>query len=193
MRAHTPPSLPALLDVSDDVLSRARNIRILGLDVDGVMTNGEIIYTEQGDELKIFNAKDGLGLRLAVKAGLRVTIITGRRSALVERRGQELGIAPIFQGVRDKRLQMQALLDETDFDWSNVCYVGDDLPDLGVMQASGLACCPSDAVSDVQRICHWVAPLPGGRGAIRTITDLILYAQGISPHALLEQPGDNRQ
>ncbi|MDX2084874.1 MAG: HAD hydrolase family protein [Candidatus Melainabacteria bacterium] len=173
----TLPDLPAWMDYAPHLLEKARAIRLLAMDVDGVLTCGEIIYASDGQELKVFNVKDGLGLRLLRESGIQTAIITGRRSVITERRGEELGVDYIHQGVKDKHSLLEAILSEHQWTWPQVAYMGDDLPDLSVLKSVGLACCPSDAAPEVQSVCHLISRYPGGRGAIRELTDLLLYSQ----------------
>ncbi|MEB3246068.1 MAG: hypothetical protein VKJ06_08810 [Vampirovibrionales bacterium] len=159
----------------------ASRIAAVALDVDGVLTGGEIILTPDGDELKFFNAKDGHGIRMLLKAGIAVAWITGRSSACNLRRAQDLGVTAVFQNTRDKletlKGWLQSLGLDPEADLARVAYMGDDLPDLSVLNAVGLPSCPADAVSAVKAACTWVAPLPGGHGAVRALSDEILAAQ----------------
>lgn len=152
-------------------------IKLVGFDVDGVLTGGEIIYTDSGQELKIFNAKDGQGINLLNKQGFITAIITARDSFVVEKRAQDLKIPEVHQGIKNKFQVIQYLIGKYKFDLSEVAYVGDDLPDICVLEKVGLACCPADAVEQVKRICHFVSSKEGGKGAVREITDLIVSAK----------------
>lgn len=162
---------------SPDLLARAAQIKLLATDIDGVLTHGEIIYTAGGDELKIFNAKDGLGLWLARQQGILTAMITGRTSSINERRAEELGVHYLFQGIKDKLPVLQQILEENQWTLEQVAYMGDDLPDLPVLQAVGLAACPADAISPVLAASHLVSQHEGGHGAMRELTDLLLAAR----------------
>jgi 3-deoxy-D-manno-octulosonate 8-phosphate phosphatase (KDO 8-P phosphatase) len=163
---------------------RARAVELLVLDVDGVLTDGGLFYGPQGEALKRFDVKDGHGLVLAHLTGLRAAVLTARRSAIVEKRALELWLSPVSQGTRDKRAGLAALLEEAKVPASRAGYVGDDVNDLPPMSEVALACCPSDAVSEVRKIAHYVASARGGHGAVREIVELILKAQGRWEQAL---------
>jgi 3-deoxy-D-manno-octulosonate 8-phosphate phosphatase (KDO 8-P phosphatase) len=166
-----------LLTISDTVLEEARAIRLLAMDIDGVLTNGEIIYTEDGQETKIFNVKDGHGIAMLVHVGFQVALITGRNSPINQRRVDELKIQHLYQGVKTKLPVLEKLLGELGFGLSEVLYMGDDTPDIPVLEAVGLAICPADAVDDVKRVCHYTTKASGGRGAVREVADLLLMVQ----------------
>jgi len=163
------------------LLAKASGIKLLAMDVDGVLTTGEIVYATRGgdavEEIKVFNAKDGLGLSQVIHAGIETAIITGRQSAINVHRVQELGIHHLFQGVKQKLPVLEALLAERGWTLAQGAYIGDDLPDLPVLEAVGLPCCPADAVAEVQAVCTLVTQQPGGRGAVRELTDLLLRAR----------------
>ena len=159
------------IDNLEDKLSR---IKLFAFDVDGVLTNGEIIYSENGEELKIFNAKDGQGINLLVKGGFITAIITARESSVVSRRAQDLGIAEVFQGAKNKFEIIKSLMEKYNLDLSEIAYVGDDLPDICALERVGLAFCPFDAVEEVKQICHFISAKEGGKGAVRQITDFLL-------------------
>ena len=166
---------------------KAEDIQLLVLDVDGVLTDGSLLYgAGNQDEIKSFNIKDGLGIKLLQKSGIEVAIITGRVSAAVERRAAELSIATLVQGREDKGVALQALLDERALPASRVAYMGDDLPDLSALKLAGLAACPNDAATPVQDMADWIAPLSGGRGAVRALADFLLASQGLLPLRLSE-------
>jgi 3-deoxy-D-manno-octulosonate 8-phosphate phosphatase (KDO 8-P phosphatase) len=167
-----------------DTLRRARDIELLVLDVDGVLTDGGLYYGPQGEALKRFDVKDGHGLVLARLAGLRAAILSARRSAIVEARGKELGINPICQGMKDKSLGLEELLGQARVDATCVCYMGDDVNDLCVMRAVRLCACPADARPEVRRIAHYVTRAAGGRGAVREIVELLLKAQDRWPASI---------
>ena len=161
---------------------KAEAIKLVVLDVDGVMTDGTLTYGGAVEsEWKSFNVKDGLGIKLLQRQGIKVAIITGRLSEAVERRAQELEIKMLVQGRDDKGAALRELLDSMALDYSTVAYMGDDLPDLAALRLAGLATCPCDATEAVLKLADWVAPVAGGRGAVRALCDFILTAQGHLP------------
>ena len=147
------------------------NLQLLALDVDGVLSDGRLYYTDQGEEFKSFNIRDGLGIKLLQRAGITVAIITGRTSAMVAKRAAELGIAHVIQGREDKLEALQDLCQNLQIDLSNVAYMGDDLPDRKAIMAVGLGATVADAASDVAAIADWQSKLPGGQGAVRELTE----------------------
>lgn len=155
-----------------------RQIKLLLLDVDGVMTDGRIIYDNDGGETKAFDVKDGHGLKLVQRAGIQVGIITGRQSAIVARRAAELGIDLVYQGAKDKRLPFAEILDKLALTPAEVAYVGDDIVDLPVMRQVGFAATVADAMDDVKPFAHLVTRRKGGRGAVREICDYLLQESG---------------
>ncbi len=161
-----------------DLQARARGVELLVLDVDGVLTDGGLYYGPQGEALKRFHVQDGHGIALARKAGLQVAILTARTSQIVERRAGELGIAPVFQGRKDKVAGFEALLAETGLGADRVAYMGDDLNDLGVLARVRLSACPADACPEVCERAHVVVSTAGGSGAVRELIEFILKAQG---------------
>jgi 3-deoxy-D-manno-octulosonate 8-phosphate phosphatase (KDO 8-P phosphatase) len=159
-------------------LERAAKIRLLLLDVDGVLTDGSIIYLPGGVETKAFNTKDGLGIRLLQEAGIEVGIITARSSEVVQRRADNLGITRLYQGAGAKREVYENIIDELELNHEQVAYIGDDWLDLPVMTRVGLAATVADAMPEVVETAHYVASRPGGYGAVREVCDLIIEAQG---------------
>lgn len=161
-----------------DFAERAAGIRLLVLDVDGVLTDGGIVYDSAGREIKAFSVRDGFGIRLWLEAGRQAAVITGRQSAVVAGRCRELGIATVIQGAVDKAPAFRQLLADTRLEPAAVCAMGDDLPDLPLLLASGLGAAPADADDWVRRRAHWVSSRPGGRGAVRELIEALLDAQG---------------
>lgn len=153
---------------------RARGIRLLALDVDGVMTDGSVTYSSDGHELKTFNIKDGLGIKLVQQAGIRTAIITGRQSSCVERRARELGIADLVQGREDKLTALEALCQQQGLRLDECAYMGDDLPDLRAIRAAGLGLTVADAVAQVRTSADWCSDFPGGCGAVRQACEWLL-------------------
>ena len=160
-----------------ELQARAAAIELVVMDVDGVLTDGKISYTSDGQEIKSFNVKDGLGISLGVKAGLQFGIITARQSPMVERRAAELGMQHVLQQTKTKLPAFEALAESLGLCLEQVAYIGDDLPDLPPMNRAGLACCPADAAREVREIAHIVSPYRGGEGAVRDILELILQSK----------------
>jgi 3-deoxy-D-manno-octulosonate 8-phosphate phosphatase (KDO 8-P phosphatase) len=158
--------------------AQMKQVRLVLLDVDGVLTAGEIIYDDTGRQIKIFNVKDGIGIRLLKEAGIGVGIITGRTSQALRHRCENLGIDLIFDGVFQKDKALQKISTGTGIETAAMAFVGDDLPDLPVMKQVGLAVAVGDAHKIVREQAHVVTRAPGGRGAVREISEAILKAQG---------------
>jgi 3-deoxy-D-manno-octulosonate 8-phosphate phosphatase (KDO 8-P phosphatase) len=153
-------------------------IKLLLLDVDGVLTDGRIIYDNHGNELKAFDVKDGHGLKMVQRAGIKIGIITGRSSRVVARRAEELGIEILYQGALRKLEPYRAILSDLNITDEQVAYVGDDVVDLPILQRVGFSATVADAVPEVLPLVDYVASRPGGRGAVREICDLLLRASG---------------
>jgi 3-deoxy-D-manno-octulosonate 8-phosphate phosphatase (KDO 8-P phosphatase) len=166
------------------LLERARGIRLLALDVDGVLTDGRIYFDDRGIETKAFSTRDGLGMRLLAESGVTLALITARRSEIVARRAANLGIEHVYQGRHDKLDAFNHLLSDTGLDESQACYAGDDWLDIPVLDRVGLSVTVADAHPVVRDRVHWVTGRPGGHGAVREICDLILAAQGHDGPAL---------
>ena len=152
-----------------------QNVKLLALDVDGVLTDGSISYTDDGKEIKTFNAKDGQGIAMLTKLGIKVAIITARTSSIVQKRANDLGVQYVFQGVKNKLEKLEYLKTTLGITNDEIAYMGDDLPDIPILNVVGIKACPNDAVDDVKRICNFKAAKNGGRGAVRELTDLIYY------------------
>ncbi|MGA9996817.1 MAG: HAD hydrolase family protein [Pyrinomonadaceae bacterium] len=161
-----------------DIERRAARIKLLLMDCDGVLTDGRITLTPDGDEQKSFHVRDGHGLVLLHRAGLQSGIISGRTSSLVERRARELGIKHVRQGTHDKIKDFDSLLAEANVTEAEVAFIGDDVTDVPLMQRSELAVAVADAVDETRRAAHYITRLPGGFGAVREVTEIILKAQG---------------
>lgn len=157
---------------------KAAAVKLLALDVDGVLTDGRIYYGNRGEELKAFNIKDGLGIKLLQRSGVQVAIITGRQSEIVARRAQELGIDAVVQGREDKLVALRELCGQLQLGLEQCAYMGDDLPDLGAIAAAGLGMTVADASASVHSVANWCATLPGGCGAVREACEFILRARG---------------
>lgn len=166
------------MDERDEVESRAARVRLLLLDCDGVLTDGRITPVEGREELKSFHTRDGHGLVMLHRAGLRSGIISGRRSRLVELRAADLGISFVRQGALNKVEVFESLLSEAGVEPSQAAYVGDDVVDIPLMRRCALAVAVADATEDTRAAAHYVTRLPGGFGAVREVCELILKAQG---------------
>jgi 3-deoxy-D-manno-octulosonate 8-phosphate phosphatase (KDO 8-P phosphatase) len=156
----------------------AGNIKMLILDVDGVLTDGSIILDNDGNEYKSFHVRDGHGIKMLIRAGIHVAIITGRHSKVVERRAQELGITEVFQKCHDKRAAFKKLMEQYALKDLEVAYVGDDIVDAPIMALVGLPVAVADATEDTKGYALFVTKNRGGRGAVREVTDFILKAKG---------------
>ncbi|MFT7223898.1 MAG: 3-deoxy-D-manno-octulosonate 8-phosphate phosphatase (KDO 8-P phosphatase) [Cellvibrionaceae bacterium] len=167
-------------NLSDEILQRARQIKVLVLDVDGVMTDGKLIFTNGGEEIKTFNVKDGHGIKSLQNIGLPVAIITGRCSDIVARRAKELGIRHLIQGREDKLTALEELLASVDnvSEFQHIAYMGDDYPDLPVIRRVGFGTSPADGHWVVKQNSHWISDFNGGGGAVRQLCDLLMLAQG---------------
>jgi 3-deoxy-D-manno-octulosonate 8-phosphate phosphatase (KDO 8-P phosphatase) len=173
----------------DDLVQRARAVRLLILDVDGVLTDGRLYYSAGGDETKAFHIQDGLGIKLLQRSGVRVAVITGRRSAAVERRVRELGIESLYQGVEDKLGAFDKLLPEVGLGPEQAACMGDDLPDLPLIRRCTLGVTVPDAPELVRSHAHHVTSRRGGEGAVREVCELVMRAQGTLAGMLREYVG----
>ena len=170
---------PLTADTSTaDVDARARAIRVLAFDVDGVCTDGRLYSGPDGCALHAFHARDGLGIVRARNAGLLLVAVSGRQSKNVEARLTELKVPHIRQGVLLKAAELQSILDGAGHHWSQCCYVGDDVNDVSCLRRAGLAIVPADAVADAKAFAHVVTNQRGGEGVLREVVELILRAQG---------------
>lgn len=161
-----------------DTNARAARIKLVAFDIDGVMTDGGLHYSDDGHEFKTFNVQDGLGIVLMKRAGIEVAIITGRNSNVVNCRAKDLGIEHVFHGVGDKRTVAGKLLEQLGLNWSELAFMGDDLIDLKAMAQCGLAIAPANARPIVKERAHAVTEAAGGHGAVREAVEFILAAQG---------------
>ncbi len=156
----------------------ARDIDLVVFDIDGVMTDGRLYFTDSGEQIKAFHVRDGLGLKALMNHGIRVAVITARTSGALERRMSELGIERVMQGHQDKATALTQLLDAETVEASSVCYMGDDLVDWPAMRRCGLKCAPFDADEWIRRQADFITSRPGGKGAVREVCELILEAKG---------------
>jgi len=156
-------------------------VKILILDVDGVLTDGRIIINDHGEETKSFNVKDGFGIRALLDAGIDVAVITGRQSLVVEHRAKDLGIRNVYQGVKDKKAACVRLLEERRMTSDQACYMGDDLPDIPVLRYVGMPVAVADAVKEAREAALYITEKNGGNGAVREVCELILKARDAWP------------
>jgi 3-deoxy-D-manno-octulosonate 8-phosphate phosphatase (KDO 8-P phosphatase) len=161
-----------------NITRKAKKIKLLILDVDGVLTDGKLFFDEQGREYKFFHARDGLGLKLLRQTGVEVAIISGRKSASVALRMKNLGIKIVYQGQEDKIAAFNEILKNLAIVPEQVAHMGDDLPDLSIMCRVGLSIAVDDANFAVKDYADWCTDLPGGLGAVREVCDFIMHAQG---------------
>jgi 3-deoxy-D-manno-octulosonate 8-phosphate phosphatase (KDO 8-P phosphatase) len=165
------------MENADNITERARKIRLLILDCDGVLTDGRIIMLPGGDETKAFDVKDGHAMVMAQRAGLPIAIISGRKSSVVQARAKELGVAHLHELAWVKTEPYEKILAEEGLTDEEVCYVGDDVVDIPLLRRAGLAIAVADAVEEAKQYSHFVTKRAGGRGAVREVIELILKAQ----------------
>lgn len=170
----SPFALPRL---SDDLIARARRVRLAAFDVDGTLTDGQLRYDAAGNETKAFHVHDGLGLKLLLDVGIRVALVSARSSAIVTSRAAELGITEVHQGVADKAQCLRALCANAGIALEHSAFMGDDLPDLGALSLCGLPAGPANAHPLLHPYLAWHSELQGGHGAARGLCDAILLAQ----------------
>jgi 3-deoxy-D-manno-octulosonate 8-phosphate phosphatase (KDO 8-P phosphatase) len=166
-----------LNEVSQEALDRARGVRLMVFDVDGVLTDGTLLYGPGGEEMKAFHSHDGLGLKMLAASGVACALLSGRRSAAVALRAAELGIPDVLQGIDDKLSAFQELLDKTRVKLEHAGYMADELVDLPVLTRCGFACAPHEAPETVRARVHYVATAAAGRGAAREVCELVMRAQ----------------
>ncbi|KJR41553.1 3-deoxy-D-manno-octulosonate 8-phosphate phosphatase [Candidatus Magnetoovum chiemensis] len=166
------------IKLSEDIREKAKKISLLILDVDGVMTDGSITLDNNGNELKSFNVRDGHGIKMLQKEGTEIAIITGRYSEVVERRAKELGINHIYQRILNKLDAYNSLKEKLSINDENIAFIGDDVVDLSILLKVGLSIAVRDAHEYVKTQVMLITENKGGRGAVREITDLILYSKG---------------
>ena len=167
-----------------DILEKARRIRLVIFDVDGVLTDGSLFIGDDGQEYKAFHSRDGHGMKMLRSTGVEIAIITARTSEVVNHRVADLGIQHTYQGALNKLEAFERLLQELDLDAAEVAYVGDDVVDLPVMRLVGLAIAVHDAHDLVKKHAHWQTAHGGGRGAARDVCELLMEAQGTLEQAL---------
>lgn len=158
----------------------AKNIKLVAFDVDGVMTDGSLTFLEDGREIKTYNAKDGLGVVMLSKANIITSIITARDNNAVKLRAEMIDIKELYMGQKNKCTALDELIKKYNLKKEEICYMGDDLPDICVLQNSALRCCPNDAVEEVKQNCNFISKYNGGKGAVRELCDFILKSKNIS-------------
>lgn len=163
--------------IAQDVLDRASRIKLLILDVDGVLTDGRIVLGNYGDELKFFDIHDGHGVVLLHRAGIKTVIISGRHSRINIKRAKEMRVLKVYQNAHDKLKVFDKVLKKCRVAAEEVCYVGDDVIDLPVLRRAGLSAAVQNAVEEVRKAAHYVTERSGGRGAVREVADLLLKSQ----------------
>ncbi|MDF1536949.1 MAG: hypothetical protein P1S46_10710 [bacterium] len=164
---------------SPKIIEAAKKIQLIAFDVDGVLTDGSISYTSAGDEIKSFNVRDGHAIKLLGRAGLSAAIITGRKSAMVDRRARELGIELVYQGAREKNISLDEIVSRQALSLAEIAFMSDDVVDLPVMARVGLGCCPADAAPEVLDRAALVTEAGGGNGAARELIMFILKTKGL--------------
>jgi 3-deoxy-D-manno-octulosonate 8-phosphate phosphatase (KDO 8-P phosphatase) len=174
----TLPDLTPRLNFDPELLLRAQDVKVVFFDVDGVLTDGGLYFTEAGETLKRFNSLDGHGLKLLQKAGITPAVVTGRDSAPLRTRLAALGVTHVRYGTEDKRPAAEAILAELGLDWSQAAAMGDDWPDAPVLRRVALACAPRTAQAEVLALAHYVPEAAAGHGAARALCDLVLVASG---------------
>jgi 3-deoxy-D-manno-octulosonate 8-phosphate phosphatase (KDO 8-P phosphatase) len=172
------PALTPALTFDAALLQRAQPVRVVFFDVDGVLTDGGLLFTEQGETLKRFNTLDGHGIKLLQRAGITPAVVTGRDSAPLRERLRALGVVHARFGTEDKYPAAQSILDELGLNWSQAAAMGDDWPDLPMMRRAAFSCAPAHAHAEVLAQAHWVTQRSGGNGAVRELCDLLLSATG---------------
>jgi 3-deoxy-D-manno-octulosonate 8-phosphate phosphatase (KDO 8-P phosphatase) len=166
----------------EHVFDKMKAVRAFVFDVDGVFTNNQMLITESGEHLRSMNVRDGQAIRWALEAGYPIGIITGGVSEGVKKRmTQYLGIAEYYSGVKDKLVAFQSFMQRTGVQFTEICYMGDDLPDLPPLRRTALACCPSDAVPEVLAAADYISPLAGGAGCVRDVLEKVMKLQGKWP------------
>lgn len=163
--------------MNSDIIAKAKKIKLIISDVDGVLTNGQLIFDSQGKELKAFHARDGLGIFTVRKAGIEFAIITKRSSEALTHRVHNLKLKYVYQGQENKTVAYNELLQLLNLTDDEVAYIGDDLTDLALIKRAGLGATVADAPAIMHKHADWISLLPGGHGAVRELCDLILFAQ----------------
>jgi 3-deoxy-D-manno-octulosonate 8-phosphate phosphatase (KDO 8-P phosphatase) len=172
------------MDMKSDVMpvsaeQRAARVRLLVLDVDGVLTDGRLYFDAWGEAMKVFDVRDGHGIKMLVQHGVEVAWLSARNSEIVAARARELGVTRVLQGKSDKAGALAQLLAECRVESDECGYIGDDLPDVPAMRAAGFAATVADGCEAARKAAHWITPQHGGRGAVRALAEVILRARGV--------------
>lgn len=168
---------PGRVTARSSIMRALKRVRLVAMDVDGVLTDAGMYYSESGDELKKFNTRDGMGIKMLQAAGLVTAFITREKTAIVERRGQKLAVSEVHQGVDDKLAVLTTLAQTYGLSLDQVAYIGDDVNDLEALRAVGSSAAPADAMPSILKAVHYICAKKGGEGAVRELADLILAAQ----------------
>ncbi len=157
---------------------KAARVKLLILDIDGVLTDGRVVYDDTGREIKFFDVKDGHGMKLLMRAGFEIVLLSGRKSEANRHRARDLGVDELYEDAKIKLPLLEEILEKKGLDPEEVAFMGDDLIDLPPMRAVGLAMCPADAWDPVKQVAHWIAQRPGGHGAVREACEFLLQSSG---------------
>ncbi|PID78302.1 MAG: hypothetical protein CSA18_02140 [Deltaproteobacteria bacterium] len=166
-----------------------KKTRLLLLDVDGILTSGDITYSQNGDELKSFSVRDGLGINLLVKSGIPVSVVTARQSAIVEKRCRELNISPVYQNIKKKIIAFEKIKEQFKIKASEICYMGDDLIDIPILKKCGIPVTVPDACEEAKKECLYITKKNAGKGAVREVCELILKSKSLWIDAINEYTG----
>jgi len=170
--------------ISAKITAIARPIKLLALDVDGILSDGQLYFDNSGEEIKAFNSLDGHGIKMLQNSGVKVAIITGRTSNIVAQRAKQLGIELLLQGREDKLVALHELTQDLNIEWAHMAYMGDDLPDLAAIIKVGLGVTVPNGATPLSAYAQYVTQHHGGQGAVREVCDLIMQAQGTWEEAL---------
>lgn len=168
-----------IINNPDNILEAFRRIKAFVFDMDGVLTNGQLLVTETGDYYRQSNMKDGYAIQLAAQKGIPIILISGAHSKGMYQRLQYLGVQTIHMGVKDKLVCLEACAQELQLSLDEILYMGDDMPDFTCMKVVGVATCPQDAVADIRAMAHYVSPFKGGEGCIRDVIEKVLKLKGL--------------
>ena len=163
--------------IDEKLHEKIKKVRLLVLDVDGVMTDGKIIIDDLGNETKHFHVRDGHGIKMLIRHGIDVVLLTGRKSAVVEHRAKDLGISEVHQGAHDKLIVINEILRSKSLSYENVAFIGDDIVDVPVLKRAGFSVTVFDASDHIKRYVHYITKKAGGAGAVREVCEIILHAQ----------------
>lgn len=173
-----------------NIYEKAKKIKLCAFDVDGVMTDCSLTFDENGVEYKTFNGKDGQGIQLLHKAGIIPAIITKRKNGTIAFRAKVLGIEEYHEGAEDKLFELEQIVEKYGISYEEISYMGDDIPDICVLEKVGLPCCPADAVDEVKSVSKFITSKGGGKGAVRELIDIVLKSQGHDLVELLNKPAN---